>query len=167
MKTIVKIAAAAVLALAAMSCKETPKYALTDGQWVLIAWIDDAGAEQMVVDNRPTLRFTAEGAISGNAGCNLFSGLYRAEEETIQLDLGAMTRKFCLDMTLENRTVEQMPLIDRYVIEGNQLMLYAGEKEVFRYDNQVIEEAVPTEEPAAETTEVLLEEIADDEPTLE
>lgn len=171
MKTFLKIAAAAALTLAAMSCKEAPKYTLTDGQWVLIAWSDAEGVEQMVVENRPTLRFDAEGRISGNAGCNRFSGQYRAEEEVIQIDLGAMTRKFCLDMTLENRTVEQMPLVDRYVIEGNQLTLYAGETELFRYDNQVIEEAAPAEEPAAEeapaTTEVILEEIADDEPTVE
>lgn len=150
MKTIVKIATAALLAVAAMSCKQAPKYALTDGQWVLISWNDVGGQEQMVVENRPTMQFAADALVSGSAGCNRFSGRYEVNNEMIVIDLGAMTRMMCLDMTLENRMVEQMPNVDRFEIDGNQLILFGGENELFRFDNQVVDETTPTAAPATE-----------------
>ena len=139
MKTIAKMAAMALFAIAAVGCKPTPKYALTDGQWELISWNDTAGGEQMVVENRPTMKFGAEAKLSGNAGCNNFAGRYQVgDDQTIEIDLGALTRKMCLDMTLEDQMVRRMPNVDRFKIDGNQLILFAGEREIFRFDNVVV-----------------------------
>ncbi len=105
MKTITKITAVALFAIAAAGCKQASKYALTDGEWALISWNDDAGEEQVVVTNRPTMKFDSESKVSGNAGCNQFSGRYTVKEEEITIDMGALTRKMCLDMTLEEQMV--------------------------------------------------------------
>jgi heat shock protein HslJ len=138
MKTILNMAAAALLVIAAAGCKPASKYALTDGQWVMTAWYDADGTERMVTQNRPTMTFAAESTLSGNAGCNNFSGTYTADQEKITIDLGAMTRKMCPDMEIENQLATRMPDVVRYVIEGNHLMLYsAAGKELFRFGNSV------------------------------
>lgn len=140
MRTIAKWAAAALMIVAAAGCKPAPKYALTDGQWVMTAWYDADGQEQMVTANRPTMTFTAEGTASGSAGCNTFSGRYETTGgDAITIDPGVMTRKMCLDdhvMTLENRVTAGMPAVVRYAIEDNRLSLYdAAGKELFRFGN--------------------------------
>jgi heat shock protein HslJ len=138
MKTILNMAAALLVVIAAAGCKQAPQYALTDGQWVMTAWYDGDGAEHMVTQNRPTMTFAADSTLSGNAGCNNFSGTYTADKEKITIDLGAMTRKMCLDMEIENRLAGKMPTVVRYAIEGNHLMLYnAADKEIFRFGNSV------------------------------
>ena len=137
MKTFIKIAAVAVLAITAMSCKTAPKYELTDGEWVMTAWHNDGGEEMMITQNRPTMKFE-EGRVFGMAGCNNFNGRYKAEGDKMEVDLGAMTMKMCLDMTLENRMVTTMPLVTNFKIDGNQLLLFNKEgKELFRFDNAV------------------------------
>ncbi len=139
MKTIVNMAAAALLTIAMFACNQAPKLSLTDGEWALISWQDNVGEEQVVVSNRPTMKFAAEAKLSGNAGCNNFAGRYEVGDDgRIQIDLGALTRKMCLDMTLEEQMVHGMPNVDRFKIDGNQLILFAGEKEIFRFDNAVV-----------------------------
>ncbi len=133
------MAAVALFAIAAAGCKQAPKYALTDGEWVMTAWYDADGEERMVTQNRPTMTFTAESTLSGNAGCNNFAGRYQVgDDQTIEIDLGALTRKMCLDMEIESRMTAEMPNVVRYAIEGNHLSLYnAGDKELFRFGNSV------------------------------
>lgn len=139
MKKIMMIAAAAVLAFTAMSCKNAPKYELTDGEWMLISWNDEGGEEMMVTANRPTMKFDAEMKVHGFAGCNQFNGRYEVTGQTIKIDMGAMTMKMCMDMTTENHMVMLMPNVVHFEIEGNQLILSNKDnKELFRFDNTVV-----------------------------
>lgn len=132
------MAAAALFAIVAAGCKPAPKYALTDGEWVMTAWYDAEGAERMVTQNRPTMAFTAESTLSGSAGCNNFSGQYTVDGEKLTVRMGALTRKMCLDMEIESRMVAEMPNVVRYAIDGNHLSLYNAEnKELFRFGNSV------------------------------
>ena len=139
MKTIAKLAAVALFAIAATGCKQTPKLALTDGEWAMVSWQNDAGEQQMVVTNRPTMKFDTESKVSGNAGCNNFSGTYVVEKDLITVNMGAMTRKMCLDVTLENRMTAQMPNVAAFKIDGNLLILSDKDgKEIFRFDNTAV-----------------------------
>lgn len=136
MKKIVMSLIVALVILSATACKQAPKLSLADGEWVLTAWLDETGEEQMVTANRPTMMFTTESKVSGMAGCNHFSGTYTVDGQNLTVDMGALTRKMCLDMTLENRMVGQMPNVAAYKIDGNQLILSNKEgKELFRFDN--------------------------------
>ena len=141
MKTIIKVMAAASLFLAVVGCKSTPKYNLTDGEWVMTAWYDNNGEERMVTQNRPTMKFE-EATVTGNAGCNQFMGRYEAKEkDAIKIDMGGMTLKMCMDMEVENRMVTEMPNVTSYKIDGNHLSLYnAQNKELFRFGNTVKKE---------------------------
>ncbi|MDR0955098.1 MAG: META domain-containing protein [Rikenellaceae bacterium] len=140
MKKMGIIAAVALLAIAATGCKQAPKYALTDGQWVLISWQDDADQEIVVTANRPTMTFDTAGTVTGFAGCNDFSGRYEQSGEKITVDMGAMTMKMCLDMESEDRMAKQMPLVTAFEIDGNQLILFnADGQELFRFDNTAAE----------------------------
>jgi len=140
MKTVLKTMAALSLFAALISCKEEPKYKLTDGEWVMIAWQNDEGEEMMLTQNRPTLNFTDSARMNGFAGCNNFMGRYEVKEGEIKIDLGGMTMKMCMDMEIENRVVTIMPTVTRFKIDGNQLILYAGDKELFRFDNTVVKD---------------------------
>ena len=133
---------ASVLAVFA-ACKPAPKYTLTDGEWMMVAMTDNEGAETMITQNRPTMKFTEELTVHGMAGCNNFMGKYTPgqEEGAIKIDLGGMTMKMCLDMTVENRMVRMIPRVTAYQIDGNQLLLFNKDgMELFRFDNVAIPE---------------------------
>ena len=141
-----KMAVLAALAFVAMSCKQAPKYDLTDGEWVMNAWIDDNGEEMMITQNRPTMKFESESIVYGSAGCNNFNGRYTVNGEQIEINLGAMTMKMCMDTTVENRMVTRMPNVTRFEIEGNQLKLFNKDgQELFRFNNAVNKEEAVAE----------------------
>lgn len=154
MKNVLKTLAIVSLFAAAVSCGTTPKYDLTDGSWAMHSWTNDEGEEMVVTQNRPTMTFADSARLFGNAGCNNFFGRYEVNDEKISIDLGGMTMMMCMDMEVENRIVSVMSTVDKFTIDGNQLVLWADDKELFRFDNVVVEETeVKDEEPAAETTE--------------
>ena len=139
MKTLFKTVAVLSLFAALVGCKSAPKYVITDGEWALSAWVDDAGEEMVVTQNRATMKFGEDSKVNGNAGCNQFMGKYEVNGDKIKIDMGGMTMKMCMDMTIENRMVTQMPNISSFKIDGNHLILFNGEgKELFRFDNTVV-----------------------------
>ena len=141
MKVLFKAIALLSLFAAMSGCGSAPKYDLTDGQWVLSSWMNDEGDEMVLTANRPTLKFEADGKVYGNAGCNDFNGRYEIDGEKILIDLGAMTLKLCMDMEAENQMLKQIPNVVSFEIDGNQMILLdPGKKELFRFDNKVIEE---------------------------
>ena len=138
MKVLFGTAAALLLVVFAAGCGETPKYGLTDGEWVMTSWTTDAGEEMVVTQNCPTMLFGSGSELTGNAGCNNFSGRYELDGDKITINLGAMNMRMCMDMTVEDRVLRQMPNVVSFEIDGNQLLLFNKEKkELFRFDNAV------------------------------
>lgn len=141
MKKLLKAVAALSLFAAMVSCSSAPKYALTDGEWALSSWMDDQGEEMVVTQNRATMTFADDSKVNGNAGCNQFMGKYEVNGDKIKISMGGMTMKMCLDMTIENRMVKEIPNVTSFEIDGNQLILFNAEgKELFRFDNTVAEQ---------------------------
>ncbi|MCD8186235.1 MAG: META domain-containing protein [Rikenellaceae bacterium] len=143
MKVFIKTVAAVCLAAALVGCKSgTPKKEITAGMWTMTSWMDDEGDEMTVTQNRPTMEFTDDSRVYGNAGCNNFNGTYKIDGDQLTVDMGAMNLKMCLDMTVEDRMVRQMPNVTRYEIDGNQLILFnSAGRELFRFDNTVKQDA--------------------------
>lgn len=55
-------------------------------------WVGGEGNES----NRPRLEFLAGGRVSGYTGCNMLSGTWRMEGDTIRFGALATTKRMCL-----------------------------------------------------------------------
>lgn len=73
----------------------------------------------------PTMHFEEAGKLSGNTGCNNFSGSYTIQSGNLQLDPGMMTKMFC-EGGVENKFLQAMKKTNRYEIKGDKLLLYDG-----------------------------------------
>ena len=79
-----------------------------------------------VVDfSTASLRFNADGKMSGNASCNSLSASYDADGNNISLAEGAVTRKMCIAalMEQENRMLAAMQDVRAARIENAMLYL--------------------------------------------
>jgi putative lipoprotein len=87
-------------------------------------------------ERRPTLKFV-NGQLQGFSGVNRFSGTYRTQSSTMQIDPGAMTRMAGTPerMEVEARLTTQLPLVTRFGIFEGELVLFRGDKELFRFRN--------------------------------
>jgi heat shock protein HslJ len=79
-----------------------------------------------VVDfSTASLRFNADGKMSGNASCNSLSASYDADGNNISLGEGAVTREMCIAalMEQENRMLAAMQDVRAARIENAMLYL--------------------------------------------
>ncbi|MFV0377035.1 MAG: META domain-containing protein [Mangrovibacterium sp.] len=66
----------------------------------------------------------ADKRITGNSGCNQFSGTYElADGNRIQFSQLVSTKMACLDMSLEQRFLKVLSTVDNYSLNGDSLTL--------------------------------------------
>jgi heat shock protein HslJ len=67
------------------------------GEWQIIAYLDEAkqAFTSTLADPVSTVTFAEDGTVSGNAGCNDFSGTYSADATSITFSPLIATRKAC------------------------------------------------------------------------
>jgi len=71
------------------------------------------------------------GKMTGNGGCNNFSGSYKLKEgNTIELSEGAATMMACPNLAIEGEFFKVFKQVKSYRIENNSLMLDNEKKEV-------------------------------------
>ena len=76
----------------------------------------------------PHLRFEAE-RVSGNDGCNNFSGGYTKDEDSLKFGMLASTRMACPQIEgFEMIFNKMLSMTTRYRITGNKLELFANDK---------------------------------------
>ncbi|HPE60787.1 MAG TPA: META domain-containing protein [Thiolinea sp.] len=90
---------------------------LTGAEW-LVEDLNGAG----VIDRSPTrFRFSQDGKVSGNAGCNRFSGSYSTRNGTLTFGSLSATERACIAPALnaqEARFLELMQAVDRYSFDA-------------------------------------------------
>jgi len=65
-----------------------------------------------------------DGTVSGNLGCNLFTGAYTLREgNRISFSKLANTQMMCIDMTVETEMIRVLQIADNYNLSENQLIL--------------------------------------------
>lgn len=122
------------------SCCKTSKkgvadahYSLLGTQWNLVA-LDGAkiGNEFAL---RPFITFDSTEHIQGNLGCNTFFGTYSvSKKQKMTLNFDGATKRLCPQMEVERDFIKALKRdISRYEIEGEELILYAGDDEVMRF----------------------------------
>jgi heat shock protein HslJ len=79
------------------------------------------------IGSRMTLHFTADGRVSGNGGCNDFSGAYESTDSALTIRQLASTEKACLQpagvMNQETLYLKALANATTYKIAGDRLML--------------------------------------------
>jgi len=129
----------ALLVLVAVGCgkekEEAGKEAAAPAQGPMLAssvWIlESLGGEPVPQDTGITLRFGADGTVSGQAGCNSFHGTFSQTGEQLTFSPLASTRRACAQeiMDRETRFLSALGETGRVEIEGGRTLVLepAGE----------------------------------------
>jgi len=103
---------------------------LTNTTWFLNSLVDKTGQIWGPVPTNPiSLQFTNDGKVTGNSGCNSYSGAYTMSGNSINISGFAVTLMYCGEpgvMTLEQTYLAVLPMMKVYKISGDQLTLSDG-----------------------------------------
>ena len=130
---------AATLVLVGCGCKTSKKsvkaveYPLVGTQWNLVAIDGEKISNEFAL--RPFITFDTVGGVQGNLGCNSFFGEYTVNKKhKMTLGYQGSTKRLCSQMDVEKQFMQVLKRdITRYEIKGEELILFAGNKEVMRF----------------------------------
>lgn len=73
------------------------------------------------------ITFTADGKVSGRAGCNRFTSSYTVFGDTLQMGQPGVTRMMCdpAVMERESRFLKAIGTVERFAFEGDTLLLFS------------------------------------------
>lgn len=116
-----------------MSCstlKEGSKKDDITGEWKLLSVRTAEGVLTPAPDgkNIPTLTVSPEGRVSGSTGCNNYTGTVAVKGSTLQFSRLVSTRKFCLNMDMEDAMIKAVSSSDNYIMEKGNLALRKGKE---------------------------------------
>jgi heat shock protein HslJ len=90
------------LALILAACGSTaPAANLSGTSWKLVSYGPPASATPAAPSADPTLTFDKDGTVSGNAGCNTFSGKYTISGSQVSFGPMAATLMACSDALMQ------------------------------------------------------------------
>ena len=75
----------------------------------------------------------SEKRFSGNAGCNQMSGRYALDKNDLSLSEVITTKMSCPDIEFETLFLELLADVDRYEMEGDDLVMKDGRREVLKF----------------------------------
>jgi heat shock protein HslJ len=110
-------------------CGGEPAALLSGGEW-RVEEIAGEPAAGVPGEAAPTLRFAADGRVSGRAGCNRFTAGYTLDGERLRIERAASTRMACPPprMALEQRFLDFLGDVRRFDIDAEgRLLLIDGE----------------------------------------
>jgi len=64
-----------------------------------------------------------DGTLSGNASCNSFNGIFTFHGGRVRFSRIIITKKMCLDMSVEDEFMKVLQQADSYIIDGQYLIL--------------------------------------------
>ena len=89
------------------------------------------GVQSIVIGNEITAVFSEDGALSGSAGCNNYSGTYEVDGENMSIGPLAVTEKFCEQpegtMDQESEYLAALDTVGTWSIDGDVLDLRTSE----------------------------------------
>ena len=130
--------AGAALALALAACGSdgsddgsAPQASTDPAELTGVVWVLDDATRGALAEEAPeasdiTLEFADDGTVSGNAGCNTYSGSYEADDQgSMSFGQAAMTQMACGEavMALESNYLQTLGQVTAFAIdEGNLIM---------------------------------------------
>jgi heat shock protein HslJ len=107
--------------------EEVPPVALplVGTTWTLTTIASGDAVSSVLMGTEVTTGFTADGTVSGSAGCNRYSGSYTWTGDQLSFSPLASTKMACADEVMAQETVflAAMEQVASYGIEGSQLRL--------------------------------------------
>jgi heat shock protein HslJ len=125
-----------ILAMMLSACAESSQIDLEGTTWLLTAFDEKSPIE----GTQPTIQF-GNGQVSGNTGCNLFSGSYQLNGDDISFGSLAWTERGCVDpegvMEQETMYVELLGAARRFELEDDGLRIFTDSQEILTFERQV------------------------------
>jgi heat shock protein HslJ len=107
---------------------------LSDRKWVL-ASIDQEPVS--AVEQEAFINFDpSKGSAGGNTSCNAFGGEYKVTGSKFKFSAGISTMRACIEderMEIERKFLDRLRLADRFTINGDELILYRGQKNILSF----------------------------------
>jgi len=73
-----------------------------------------------------TLTLMSDGTLSIKADCNMVSGGYTLNGDSLTIELGPSTMAFCGEQSLDLLYLEMLDQVEGFTVENNQLLLSVG-----------------------------------------
>jgi heat shock protein HslJ len=158
-----------IFAVMLSACTGSSQTDLEGTAWVLAAFDKNSPIEGTIL----TIEFEGD-QVSGNTGCNLFSGSYEVDGDAISFGALAWTERGCVDpegvMEQERTYMELLGAAERFELEVDTLRIYADSQGSLTFEEQgdtpiassqpssipptaTVEAPPPTEAPAFEPPE--------------
>jgi heat shock protein HslJ len=105
---------------------------LVGTMWTLTTIASGDAVSSVLMGTDVTAEFTADGTVSGSAGCNRYSGTYRWTGDQLALYPLASTKMACADdvMAQESAFLASIEQVATFAIEGEQLTVFDGSGEL-------------------------------------
>jgi heat shock protein HslJ len=105
---------------------------LAGSSWDVISYNNGrGGVVSLIIGTEITANFGEDDQLTGNAGCNDYTGSYEADGDNISIGPAAVTRKFCADpegvMEQESEYLAALETAATYKIEGNTMNMRTSE----------------------------------------
>jgi heat shock protein HslJ len=103
---------------------------ITESSWGLIALrsANDSMVEIQASKEKPTLKVTNDGSVTGSSCCNSFKATVALTGHSLQFGDFVSTHITCPDSTLERTFFKSLLACDNYTIHQSRLLLKKGEK---------------------------------------
>jgi len=131
MKLIQTLSAITWTLIMLVACGRTSSDPLNNTSWELYS----IGQYSPIPGSTLTIHFE-DGQVSGNGGCNSYSGEYRVNGEKLKLERLASTLRACVDPAMmEQETIFMGVLVDaqRFEIVDGQLQIYGSDGEALMF----------------------------------
>jgi heat shock protein HslJ len=113
------------------STTSVPSSALRGTGWALATVKAGSGMADAIAGTPAGISFTSATDMSGDTTCNIFNGTYTASSGSLQLKIGPMTQRACVDpanTTQERNVIAALQATKRYSISGDVLTLMDGSR---------------------------------------
>ena len=104
---------------------QKPVDPITNITWQWVGLVETQPASQSVVPNPEnyTLTFLPDGSLSIKADCNMASGTYALEGNTLSIELGATTMAYCGEQSMDQQYLANLGNVAGYIMADGQLVL--------------------------------------------
>ncbi len=96
------LGALCILIVSACASPTPAAPALANTKWNLLSLAQSGATQTPVTGMQVTLEFSNDGHVSGNSGCNLYSGAYQTQGEILKIGELVMTERACADENAMN-----------------------------------------------------------------
>lgn len=119
----------ALFGLAACATQTQTPFTLAGSKWTLTGMTQNGTMQQPVAGIQVTLEFSQDGQVTGNSGCNSYSGKFETQGEILKISSLASTLRACADanaMAFESGYQTGLAGAQTFQRTGNQLTIMFG-----------------------------------------